>query len=78
STGTIPPAPARSLILRHSDYKAGQKLLHIAGTSRIALLMSDAIEIGRGWVWTPFTVPSRSVDGVIDLSEDVYQGITIR
>jgi hypothetical protein len=74
SSGTIPPAPARSLILRHSDYKSGQKLLHIAGNTRIALQMSDALEIGRGWVWTPFVVPARTADG--DISSDVYQGIT--
>ena len=75
SSGTIPPAPARSLILRHSDYKSGQKLLHIAGTARIALQTADALEIGRGWVWTPFTVPARAADGDIS-SDDVYQGLT--
>jgi hypothetical protein len=65
STGTIPPAPPRSLILRHSDYKAGQKLLHIAGNTRLALQLAEAIEIGRGWVWTPFSVPSRAADGPV-------------
>ena len=74
SSGTIPPAPARSLILRHSDYKSGQKLLHIAGNARIALQMTDALEIGRGWVWTPFTVPTKAAEG--ELSNDVYQGLT--
>ena len=78
SSGAIPPAPARSLILRHSDYKSGQRLLHVAGNTRIPLLTSDAIEIGRGWVWTPFVVPARSPDltGAMPLDADTDQGIT--
>jgi hypothetical protein len=78
SSGAIPPAPARSLILRHSDYKSGQRLLHVAGNTRIPLVMSDAIEIGRGWVWTPFVVPARSPDltGATPLGPDTDQGIT--
>jgi hypothetical protein len=76
SSGAIPPAPARSLIVRHSDYKAGLKLLHIAGNTRIMLQTGDAIEIGRGWVWTPFIVPLRTPELSTEIPGDHYQGIT--
>ncbi len=76
SSGAIPPAPSRSLILRHSDYKPGQKLLHIAGNARIILQMGEAIEIGRGWVWTPFIVPMRTPEFPGEMPGDLHQGIT--
>ena len=60
STGAIPPAPARALILRHSDYKPGLIGYYVAGDTRVTLKLGDAIEIGRGWVWTTFTVEGRT------------------
>jgi hypothetical protein len=78
STGAIPPAPTRSLILRHSDYKAGLVVYHISGDFRISLKLGDAIEIGRGWVWTPFIVESKSPKHPGDAAPDATQGMTTR
>jgi len=38
--------------------------------------MLDALEIGRGWVWTPFTVPARTPELQSALGEDDDTGIT--
>ena len=78
STGAIPPAPARALILRHSDYKAGLSVHHIAGESRITLRLGDAIEIGRGWVWTPFVVESKEAQQPVAAVAEASQGMTTR
>ena len=78
STGSIPPAPPHSLILRHSDYKAGLLLHHISGDSRISLQLNDAIEFGRGWVWTPFTVASKTAQRAGDTGPDSKPGMTTR
>ena len=78
STGAIPPAPARALILRHSDYKSGLSVHHIAGDSRITLRLGDAIEIGRGWVWTPFAVESKAPQAAAAATSEPGQGMTTR
>lgn len=70
STGAIPPGPARSLIIRQSDYKAGLVVCHVSGDSRISLQLNNAIEIGRGWVWTPFAVASRPASRPGDIGPD--------
>jgi len=76
STGAIPPAPARSVILRHSDYNVGQALVHVGSDSRAIVRLRDAIEIGRGWVWAPFTVESRTPLREGDLPGETRQGLT--
>jgi hypothetical protein len=78
SSGAIPPAPSRSLILRHSHYKPGLLVYHISGDSRISLQLGEAIEIGRGWVWSPFAVESRSAQRSGDLGPDSREGMTAR
>jgi hypothetical protein len=78
STGAIPPAPSRSLILRQSDYRPGLLVYHISGDSRIWLQLGEAIEIGRGWVWSPFTVESRTPKRPGDTTLDSIQGMTTR
>ena len=78
STGAIPPAPSRTLILRHSDYKAGLSVFHISGDSRISLQLGAAIEIGRGWVWSPFAVEGRSARAGDSVAEATTQGMTTR
>ncbi len=78
STGAIPPAPSRALILRHSDYKSGLSVHHLAGESQITLRLGDAIEIGRGWVWTPFAVESKDQQAAAALAGDAAQGMTAR
>jgi hypothetical protein len=78
STGAIPPAPARSLILRHSDYKAGLLVHHISGDSRIPLHLAEAIEIGRGWVWSPFAVEPAPPPQSVEAGMESRQGMTAR
>ena len=60
STGAIPPAPPRALIIRHSDYKHGLLAYYVSGDTRVSLKLGDIIETGRGWVWATFTVEARS------------------
>ncbi|MBK9605250.1 MAG: hypothetical protein IPO58_02050 [Betaproteobacteria bacterium] len=78
STGAIPPAPSRTLILRHSDYKAGLSVLHISGDSRLSLQLGAAIEIGRGWVWSPFAVEGKSARVGDPVADTTTQGMTAR
>ena len=78
STGAIPPAPSRSLILRQNNYKAGLTVYHISGDSRISLRLGEAIEIGRGWVWAPFAVESKSAQRPEDEVGEATQGMTTR
>lgn len=78
STGAIPPAPSRSLILRHSDHKPGLLVYHISGDSRMSLTLGEAIEIGRGWVWSPFAAESKSAQHPGDTAADATQGMTTR
>ncbi|MEO8134655.1 MAG: hypothetical protein ABI831_11835, partial [Betaproteobacteria bacterium] len=78
SSGAIPPAPARSLILRHSDYNPAQALVHISTDSRAIVRLKDAIEIGRGWVWAPFAIESRTALRHDDPVDETRQGMTTR
>ncbi|MFS8084757.1 MAG: hypothetical protein ACMG6H_03940, partial [Acidobacteriota bacterium] len=78
STGAIPPAPSRSLIIRQSDYRAGLVVYHISGDSRISLQLGEAIEIGRGWIWSPFGVASRGVQRPGDKVPDSGIDMTTR
>jgi hypothetical protein len=75
SSGAIPPAPSRALILRHSDYKPGMIGYYVSGDTRVTLKLGEAIETGRGWVWTTFTVEGRTPDGG-QPRHAVPQGIT--
>ena len=75
STGAIPPAPPRALIVRHSDYKPGLLVYYVSGDTRVSLKLGDAIENGRGWVWVEFTVTGRTPD-VEGVSEGLPPGIT--
>ena len=68
SSGAIPPAPHRAIILRHSDYKAGLLAYYISADTRISVKLGEVIETGRGWVWAAFTIEGRSSD-VADKAE---------
>jgi hypothetical protein len=78
STGAILPAPSRSLILRQSDYKVGLLVYHISGDSRTSLELGEAIEFGRGWVWSPFTVESKTAQRLSATAPNLRPGMTTR
>ena len=64
------------MILRHGDYTAGQTLVHLSNDARSMVRLKDAIEIGRGWVWTPFSIESRTPLREGDSVTPTRQGLT--
>jgi hypothetical protein len=78
SSGTIPPAPPRTLILRQADFRENQSLIHIASDTRSVVKPRTPIEMGRGWVWSSFTVESRAALDKDDPLHFTRQGMTTR
>ena len=76
SSGAIAPAPPRALIIRQSDYKPAMLGYYVQGDTRVTLRVGDAIETGRGWVWTAFTIEARAPEAGDLRPEPVAQGLT--